>query len=403
MGSDMSVGLSIVLDQSEVLPGDEVSGFVSVDLPVGSSMEGMTLEIRLRGVEKSMCAIQATVMDDRHSTSPNVAYEKREFLHTSYTLRDYENDLYNKNRKLFPFCVILPSHLPISLNASLSGTSGGECSISYSLECVLLEFNTQIQETSTDFIVRRKPTSDIVSFPVYITPKPHPLSFCNLWSLGEIVVGVYSPTCVLYPNQPFRFTYLIQKLNKTNTEVRAVELSLVEVVSWTAHSVKREEQTTLYHTRIESGNLSFITEIPSFLSRQNENEEEIIQEWEKLPQLEEKTIKGICHNSNLQSIRGNLKTNFIEVKYYFHFKVCTQFGTNNPSVNLPIFVHASSPSNHEDFIASTQAVTVPSSINGIDVARFPNIHENTFMMNDYIVNSSHHDVATAISTSIHHV
>lgn len=397
----MSVGLSIVLDRSEVLPGDEVSGFVSVDLPVGSSMEGMSLEIRLRGIEKSMCAIQATVMDDRNSTSPNVAYEKREFLHTSYTLRDYENDLYNKNRKLFPFCVILPSHLPISLNASLSGASGGECSISYSLECVLLEFNTQIQQTSTDFIVRRKPTSDIVSFPVYIVPKPHPLSFCNLWSLGEILIGVYCPTCVLYPNQPFRFTYLIQRHNKTYAEVRAVELSLIEVVSWTAHSVKREEQTTLYHTRIESENISFINEIPSVLSRETENEE-IVQEWEKIPQLEEKTIKGIFQNFN-NSIRGNLKTNFIEVKYYFHFKVCTQFGTNNPSVNLPVFVHASSPSNHEDLIASTEAIALPSSINGIDVARFLNIHENTFMMNDYLATSNHHDVATALSTPIHHV
>ncbi len=148
-------GFGISLDQTIVIPGDELSGFIWLDIPIG--MKGpVSLSLKLVGCEQCVCSIQnGMIHGDRHTSSPNVAFEANEFLNYSYPLQQDEGELILPGSQKFPFCMILPRGLPPSITATLNDCNGGECAISYYVEAEFTEANgTCLKHEVAEFSVR---------------------------------------------------------------------------------------------------------------------------------------------------------------------------------------------------------------------------------------------------------
>lgn len=409
MGQSGSIGIE--LDQAQVMPGFELSGFVFLDISTNVNLNEFTdssLNLRIVGYEKSICATQASMIDaDRHSSSTHVAFESKDFLVMSYPLfnSNVEEPPLSIGRNEFPFCIILPQLLPPTISASLGGSSGGECSISYYAETTLLLAGRKKQRTQrAEFIVKRNTTLGIGSSPAYVLPSPVKLKFCKLWKQGNIFLGLYSPVSLLKQNEPFEVTYILQ--NQSSVKIRAIEISLIEIVSWKAHNLQREESTILYSTRLEGNRIHSMREIPTcfkdcnnqnFLGQSN-NSNIILNQWKSLTSSGHQTMTGLLLPE--QPVRGDMKTDFIQVSHCIRMKVCTCIGVNNPEIILPITIYPESSilcDYHEKPLIGYTGI---SSFNGIHVAEFIGENErmNCILSHAELSNQtiSHSPITTAL-------
>ncbi len=346
---------------------------------------------------------------DRHTSSPNVAFEANEFLNYSYPLQQDEGELILPGSQKFPFCMILPRGLPPTITATLNDCNGGECEISYYVEAELIEANgTCLKHEVAEFSVRNSGMTSLPTFPLYTLPTTVPMALFDVFRKGEMVLGLYSPTCVLTPSQPFQITYLIHNRSSA-AKIKSVTISFVEVVNWTAHNIQRETTRIIYQKRLVGNEVQCVPMIPENMMKNDNdnndnndinhsnNEDELLQEWKKLSLLSNYTINDLLMNDiNDNTIIGTMKSDLIQVKYMISMKVNTQIGMNNPEITLPVFLYPTIPSiagDHPHSLMNDNMMTCGQ----VNVSSVDGVHIAEAMADSVIVPVSlHHQSSTPI-------
>lgn len=185
----------------------------------------------------------------RHTSSPNVAFEANEFLNYSYPLQQDEGELIFPGSQRFPL-YDSSKRITSQYHCNIERLNGGECAVSYYVEAELIESNgTCLKHEVAEFSVRNSGMTSLPTFPLYTLPTTVPMALFDVFRKGEMILGLYSPTCVLTPSQPFQITYLIHNRSSA-ANIKSVTISLVEVVNWTAHNIQRETTRIIYHKRL---------------------------------------------------------------------------------------------------------------------------------------------------------
>eukprot|EP01040_Poterioochromonas_malhamensis_P019995 gene19995-23774_t len=236
--------LAVALDQPEVVPGQPITGRVYLDVLKSEKTNSTSLILTISGKEATVARWEENSTDsDGHSnTTDHSTSQTHQIINNAYTLASSDDGYFLPGRQEYPFQVTIPVGSPPSISAAIHSNSGGECSVTYSLEAKLVQpgwFKWDIK-TTAPLIVKAHPSSSISQAPIYVAPSRHDITYfccCMYYGQGFMTLGLHTPTGLLCHNSPFDIAYVIQQ--QSSAEITGLEITIVEDLTWFANSKSR--------------------------------------------------------------------------------------------------------------------------------------------------------------------
>eukprot|EP01040_Poterioochromonas_malhamensis_P014394 gene14394-15931_t len=315
--------LAVMVDQSEIVPGEPITGRVYLDVLKSEKTNSTSLILTLSGIETTEVRwTQSANVNGKPQTTSHSTSQTHEIVKHAYTLASSDDGYFVAGRQEYPFQVTIPVGSPPSISAAIHGTSGGECSVTYSIEAKLTQpgwFKWDIK-TNASLIVKPHPSPSVSQAPIYVTPSRHDITYfccCLYYGQGSITLGLQTAGLLCH-NSPFDIAYVIQQ--QSSAEITGLEITIVEDLTWFANSKHRSIRTKLYES----------VTMPQ-LADPSQTADDLRQA------LEARRYKVSGEFSS--AAKGTMKSALVEVKHTLIMTVKTSFGSTNPTVSAPLYVH----------------------------------------------------------------
>lgn len=352
--------LGATIDQAQVIPGGEITGRIYLSVQK-ERVEADCLVLRFIGQE-STCVKYTTVEKER--AVAQYYRDRCKFFEVPCILAMFPEGFVDVGQYEFPFRVKVPLGLNPSFFAILRGDNGGDCRIGYYLESklhrkgwtkweVIHKLSVKVNPGPLpDFAQPKPPQSSIVDpsqislldpvqFPSYLQPIQHRVDSCGCFSQGSMVISLFTPTATLHAGDAFEVSYVLH--NHSGKEIKAIEISVLEEVKWTARGKRRSLLNTLYNTRVDKSDLHLdsapvVSHNPR--SQRGGGIGDIIVDPKTL-----ETVKEVLESRRFSvqgrlgsSVRATLQSTLLSCRHFIQLKVCTPFGTSNPIAFIPIVI-----------------------------------------------------------------
>ena len=228
-----SATLGIKLDTPALVAGSPMSG--RVFLFVKKEVDCATLQITFKGQEYSHVHWTTTRTvgsgDNRRTeTVHHHAYARRNLVHVDIPLATFPQGKVSPGRYEFPFHTILPKNLPTSMCAH---GGGGDCSINYFFRARLhrpgwLKWDVKAKAS---VLVSAEPVP-MKKYPAFVPPSTTRVKFCCCVNKGTMSLGSTVDDTVLARGQ--NISVGVAAKNDSTVDVKAVRVTVTEIVSWTA-------------------------------------------------------------------------------------------------------------------------------------------------------------------------
>lgn len=317
--------LAVALDQPEVVPGEPITGRVYLDVLKSEKTNSTSLILTLSGAETTIVrwTESSTDSDGQSRTTDHSSTQGQQIINNASTLASSDDGYFVPGRQEYPFQVMIPVGSPPSISAAIHGTSGGECSITYSIEAKLTQpgwFKWDIK-TTAPLIVKAHPSPSVSQAPIYVTPSRHDITYfccCLYYGQGFMTLGLHTPTGLLCHNSPFDIAYVLQQ--QSSAEITGLEITIVEDLTWFAHSRQRNIRVKLYE---------------SVITPQLADPSQTVNDLRQALDARRYKVSGELASS----AKGTMKSTLIEVKHTLFMTVKTPFGSTKPSISAPLYVH----------------------------------------------------------------
>jgi predicted Zn-ribbon and HTH transcriptional regulator len=203
-------------------------------------------------------------------------------------------------------------------------------------------------ETKKHFAVKRAaPTSSKV--PLYIEPSRIDVFTMCCFKRGGILVGGYAESSLLHSGAATHVKYAAH--NNSTATIKAIEVSLTELVAFRAQGHQSHSVTHLFHKRLGADETSLT------LEKINATEKDAVEDriYRDLQHLG-RTLEGETTRLDFTvpaSARSSYNGSIIHVNHTFSIKVITTFGTANPMVTRDIQMYSTAASNSAPTDAET--------------------------------------------------
>jgi hypothetical protein len=350
--NNRNVALSIVLDNAQgfFCAGVPISGRAMMQ--VSDVVVAQMLSIQVVGQESTVVSYttSSSNSDGSSSTTTHTAYGKFVFLNLTQTVSfaDRQNQLFPGQYE-FPFSFVVPLGYPISMAAG----AADRCEFSYRVEVTLQNSAGGHLFTSSNVAQQVLPFSLLPSstfamtnaVPAYVPPTTIPSrSFCCV-GRGCMTVGMFTPSAFLYGGDSVPVSYILR--NNSHVDIVAIEFTVRESIRWEAEGHVASASTNLFHLRLPKENIQFdVTSLkkqqqqPSFSNKSRVRSGEYIEDSATLTELKatldsmKYTIQSTIFNNPRMTFTGKL----IKVQHELIMKVITPFGTNNPTLTVPLII-----------------------------------------------------------------
>jgi hypothetical protein len=331
-----SSSLSIVIDNCN---GDLTRGVIlsgKVLLIIHSDfVDIQTLSIQITGEENIQYrALLFNSMATSYRTEnalflnlPQIAVSEQRYVRGSYS---------------FPFTFQLPKGVPIPVSFHRKSmvnpfiTSRLKWSSVYKLEAFLRFSNFQTISCLYDF---KNPTSSVLlgnKLPICITPKS-----IKLRGGGQITLGLYLPNSILTENENFTISYFIQ--NVSRTQIKNVHFTVKEYITFKARFLNwSTEVVSFIPTNVGFGEeISIKTSQHSLKKVYVESDmyltsNDIKYDLETMKYSFDGKMPNRSDALKEIPVMMSFPGQFVQIRYELIMTVITSFGTNNPSISVPV-------------------------------------------------------------------
>jgi hypothetical protein len=338
MGTTSSATINVALDAAMVAPGTATTGKVYLSVN-NEKVDAESLMLRIVGGEYTLIKHATGSGDERRVHN---YYSSSIFLDYAFPLTVVQDGCFRKGQYEFPFSFTLPPGvLPTMGAATQSGQNSGHCSVKYSMEVKLHRrgWMTWDVKNSRELTVLGTPVQHIPKFGTYLPPSEYPLHFCCCYKVGNVRLGLSTETSLLAAGETFDVSYVVQ--NNSTSRIKALELEVVEVVTWRSRMFTATKSSQLFHKRLEQGDIQFD------LSAINPNDSATvggngtISNPDILKELKEilDSRRHCCPVNLPPSARPTMDGSLIDVEHFLKVRIATPFGTSDPEILSRLTVH----------------------------------------------------------------
>mmetsp|Transcript_3634 Transcript_3634/g.5644 ORF Transcript_3634/g.5644 Transcript_3634/m.5644 type:complete len:515 (-) Transcript_3634:372-1916(-) len=341
----------VTLDQESVTAGSYLTGkvYLSVHKPV---VDCSSLVLNIQGYEKTKVTYTtSTGTGKNRKTHRKTARSQSNFLNTFFPLAEMSSGSLPQGDYEYPFKFLVPSGLPSSMSAE---RGSGSCNIGYSVDARLHRdgWMAWSVQHSRHFVVVTTPPSH--QCPVYMNPSVVPVNTCFCFGRGHIVSGGAVSSNMICAGESAKVNYAV--INKSATEILAVDIILSEHIVWRARGHSSLCYTVLFSSSMPTEDLKDVgTPVTKPVSFANED---------VLRQVRDTLLAG-RHSVNI-SVPSNVLSSYsgdlITIRHDIVIRMRTPCGTNNPELCQPIHIFSPIPVvevDEEDVPAKVLPSTMP--------------------------------------------
>jgi hypothetical protein len=327
MGAKASVAtIAVTFDRGEATPGEVVNGNVHLSV-TQAQVECVSLGCRIIGQESTRVIYHTGSGKHRNRQT---ATEKRNFLDMQFCLQQIPRGSIRSGQYQYPFQFGIPAGCPASMAASIHGSD--RFSIQYYIEVWLdrpgmLRWDIRNKQIFTVFT--HPPTS--VKTPIYMEPSPVNLSTFLCIPRGQVILGGAAESNVLCAGENTVIKYALQ--NNSAVGIKALEVTLEQVITITARGRTRTGRTILFKKRLTTGQCN------ADLRALNGNAPDQEQTWRNLTEVlhsDTTNVPAVVPVNACSTYYGSV----VHISHEMTIKVCTGFGCSNPSVTRPITIYS---------------------------------------------------------------
>eukprot|EP01032_Pedospumella_encystans_P022041 gene22041-24987_t len=327
MGNKTSVAtLRVVFDNPDALSGTSATGKAYLSVNKDEVSCG-SIGCRVLGQEITQVRYTRTTGSGKNKrTTHHTAHQRTNFMDQRFCLLTLPTNTIRRGQYEYPFQFTIPNNAPASMSAG--GRAHASCSISYSVEVWLdrpgfMRWDIKHQQ----FLNVSNPAPVGTKVPLYIEPCQVPVhSFCCIHR-GNILMGGAAESSILSAGGPASVKYAMQ--NSSTVPVKAIEVTLTEIVRFSAQGHHSSSSTALFHTRLSPQDAGLDQAL-----RPLENGSQGGDLMALRDMLESDRFKV---NFNIPAgARNTYNGSIIHVEHSLMIKVITTFGSANPTLQRPI-------------------------------------------------------------------
>ena len=347
MGSSSS-SLSVTLDKGIYRGGEKMTGKILLRVLADGKVHANELRVKFHCREHASVTVsrqQGTGKNAR--TVTHTYHENRDIMNMEYCLFRFDQHggpaTLGKGDYAFPFSIDLPVGCP----ASFGFRQGrNHCSLRYTLQSSLatpgMLFGTSEHNSLVMDVRVEGPYYPVPPAPTLLLPRSDPLAMCCCFKRGTLVSGASLSATTLSNGQQLAVVLALE--NHSTCRVKAVEVTLVEHVSWHAQGHREWCQRERFSRRISAEQLgtmvSPVSEIEAGL-----DDGEVLR---RINAAIQNTLQGGAAPSSTTEVPIHGYTNtynshLITVTHTLVIKICTPFGVNNASHTARIIVQSPPP------------------------------------------------------------
>lgn len=344
MGTGNSkASIAIQVNSLVLIPGNMVHGKIYLHVNA-DKVDGEQLVVRLTGCEFAQVRWTTTSKDsDGNShTHHHSHHTTSTFLDMPYVLSTIPNGCFLKGQYEFPFQFMVPPGVIPSMQASVGGDHGGDCCVYYKLEARLHRKGWLKWDVKNHIHLQVLATPlPFTSFPAYIPPQEKDIHLCCCYKRGTATVGMHTPSALMAPGENFSLSYVLQ--NNSHTRVKAIEITLVETVSWHSGGHRRQSCVNLFHQRLEGKTLP--EQLVNTINQRKaataggSYDAGMVRSMAALKELLDAN-QYECQGHIAETARFTMAGRLITVTHTLMMKICTPFGNSNPSITYPMTLYS---------------------------------------------------------------
>ena len=332
MGAKSSVAtIQVAFEGSSTVfsPGDVVRGKAYLSV-TQEEVNCVSIGSRILGQEKTKVTYTTHSGSGKNrKTHRHTARECRNFLDSPFCLQRIPEGRIVRGQYEYPFSFTIPRGCPASME-----TTGGkdQCGIVYSVEVWLDRpgmLRWDIRSTMQITVLNSVPPFS--KTPIYIEPHTQALySMCCIHR-GEIVLGGSAESSALHAGERTSVKYAAH--NNSTAGVKAIEISLDEKTAFSARGHHAHKNVRLFFCRISASEARL--DLAARMGHMSDTEETL------------RSLNNLLESSETEksftipaSARSSYNGSIILVVHTLTIRVCTTFGTANPSVSRNIAIYS---------------------------------------------------------------
>jgi hypothetical protein len=333
MGGTASATIKVKLDDSSkvTFPGAQMKGRVYL-MVHKERVEAESIMLRITGGEYT-CIVLGGRRSDGDTTPLHYYVSTALFLDIAFPLTVVRNGFFLKGQYEFPFVFTLPTGILPTMIARSGPGSDARCEVRYEIETKLHRrgWMKWAVEGFREFIVLANPMNDIPSFSTYLPPVKYPLTFM-CFNVGNVCIGLSSENGLIAAGEGFDVNFVVE--NNSKKAIKAIQLEVFEIISWTATKRTVSKTNILFLKRFEQGDLEFA------LSK-NTNSSGSNNDVKTLAELNEILDSGRFRQhftipaDAFPTVQGKL----LRVQHFVKLTVFTSYGTSDIEILSKIIVH----------------------------------------------------------------
>jgi hypothetical protein len=230
----------------------------------------------------------------------------------------------------YPFQFTIPNGAPASMQA---GKGSSSCNINYSMQVWLDRpgfLRWDIRSTVYVNVANPPPVGNHT--PLYIEPMQVPVHSCCCIHRGDILMGGSAESSIISAGGQSSVKYAVQ--NSSSVPIKAIEISIVEDISFSARGHHGRTYATLYHTRLSPAAAGL--ELALRPSKKGDANADFA-DLRALSSMLESDLYKLPFTVP-SSARNTYNGCIVRVEHYFKIQVMTTMGTANPVISRPIKV-----------------------------------------------------------------
>lgn len=370
MGVQASVAtLFVNFDEPKVLAGTTVTGKVYLNVNQ-NEVSCVSIGSRITGMESTKATYTKTTGSGEHQhTETKIARQRRLFMDLQFCLQKIQEGKIMRGQYEYPIQITIPQGSPATMCA---GSSRNNCRVSYRMEVWLdrpglLRWDIRCRQF-VDVLTQAPRNSKT---PLYIEPSRIPLHFCCCYHRGDVLLGGSAASSVLFAGDQTTVKYAL--LNSSTSRIKALEINLEENIRWSAHGHLRHIDNTLFYVRLtpEQAHLDLMPAL-SKNDLQFEDTNASMRALSQMLQGEDHKVEFVVPLTARSTYNGSI----IHVRHYLRIKICTPFGTADPTIVRDVQLHSKAVNILlEDGNARQERPTLPANWSPVvsDTVAYPNL------------------------------
>ena len=244
----------------------------------------------------------------------------------------------------FPFSFVLPFGVQPSMACRIGGENGGSCEVIYTLEARIhrrgwIKWDIHTKKPVTVASIRDPMT--VPRIQGFVQPHEEKVFLCCCINRGTIGIGMNTPSTSLSVRDQFSANYVIE--NNSTAKVKAVEFRVMEHIHWSAGGHTMSHSHEAFYVRLQGAALKGDV---NTVYKRGVAPGDSVKMVERLMAMLEDNMGGVRGqiNAKYSTFNGTL----IQVRHALEMKVCTAFGSSNPTISIPLILYFPSVSGFVD-------------------------------------------------------